>query len=294
MKPVQRLVLGAVVAFAILGAIVGCDGMFTTEINLEDNTVAVAGVSVYPKSLTVDVANSVNDLEAEVVPSNASNQLIHWESSDESVVTVDAAGVLSAVFPGTATITVVTDEGSHTETATVHVSHTGPAGGFVFYRDEAGKHDWTYLEAAPPETEWTEKPWGGAGIEVGASAQGDEVGDGAANSAAIVAAFGDQEPTDNREDYAARLADELEYVHEAVAYDDWFLPSRGELSLMYENLHAAGVGGFNDEEFEVYWSSSETNSNTAKTVSFLHGTGAGTISHNKSNFAFRVRAIRAF
>jgi len=38
-------------------------------------------------------------------------------------------------------------------TEVYNVGDTGPAGGFIFYVDEDNDHGWTYLEAAPVETE---------------------------------------------------------------------------------------------------------------------------------------------
>jgi hypothetical protein len=47
---------------------------------------------------------------------------------------------------------------------------------------------------------------------------------------------------------AAQVCDELEIN----GFDDWFLPSFLELSLLYGNLHRKGLGGFRNDP---YWSS---------------------------------------
>jgi hypothetical protein len=68
-------------------------------------------------------------------------------------------------------------------------------------------------------------------------------------------------------------------------YDDWFLPSKDELNLMYTNRLV--IGGFTNNK---YWSSSEFDSNTAWSQNFTDGTQN---SENKSGTNY-IRAIRAF
>jgi len=170
------------------------------------------------------------------------------------------------------------------------VGETGPAGGYIFYDDEADGVDdipgVRYLEAAPSDIEVSggyEHVWGGYGTEVGVGAQGRAIGTGASNTAAIVAAYGASDPYNNTGNYAARLADQYEYG----GYDDWFLPSRDELNLMYTELHNGDVGGFASSG---YWSSSEYDSSYAWYQYFYNGTQYSTIKY----YTKRVRACRAF
>ncbi|POR03950.1 hypothetical protein AU468_04605 [Alkalispirochaeta sphaeroplastigenens] len=167
------------------------------------------------------------------------------------------------------------------------VGDFGPAGGWIVYVDENDDFSWTYLEVAPVRTEWSGKPWGGHGTEVGSCARGTSVGTGAGNTAAIRGAFGDSEPRNDRADYAARIADDLVVERHGDSFSDWFLPSRDELDLMYRNLHSRGLGGFGDV---IYWSSSEEGSIDAWRQSF--GDGSREIL-GKSQLR-RVRALRAF
>lgn len=133
---------------------------------------------------------------------------------------------------------------------------TGPAGGLIFYiNPNAATDGWKYLEAAPASTEWTEKVWGGRGTAV-TGADGTVIGTGKQNTIDIVSQYGAQEPYESKTDYAAKLCSDLV----SGGYDDWFLPSRGELYLMYTNLIVYGVGDF---ERSYYWSSSEDNAYSA-------------------------------
>ena len=60
-------------------------------------------------------------LGASVRPTYATNQNITWSSSDESVVSVDSNGLLVTKKVGSATITVTTEDGGHTDTCEVTV-----------------------------------------------------------------------------------------------------------------------------------------------------------------------------
>jgi hypothetical protein len=61
-------------------------------------------------------------LTATVAPSNATNTKVTWTSSNTSVVTVSSAGVVTALAPGSATITATTKDGSYTATCAVTVN----------------------------------------------------------------------------------------------------------------------------------------------------------------------------
>ena len=91
---------------------------------------AVTGVSFSMDQISI-YEGGVNSLNYTVYPSGATNQNVTWSSSDESVVTVDASGQITAVSTGTATITVTSVDGNFTATCTVTVTQlvldtTGP------------------------------------------------------------------------------------------------------------------------------------------------------------------------
>ncbi len=72
-----------------------------------------------------------------------------------------------------------------------------------------------------------------------------------------------------------------------VKGEDWFLPSRGELNLMYTNLKKNGHGSFVED---WYWSSTEFNDLNAWMQDFKGGFQIGSGKFN----SWRVRAIRIF
>ncbi len=83
---------------------------------------------------------------------------------------------------------------------------------------------------------------------------------------------------------AASAAD----LYSTPTEDYWFLPSEGELMLMYTNLRQAGVGGFANN---AYWSSTEYDSNYA----WFHDFGSGYQYYSSNNsYQLPVRAVRAF
>lgn len=85
--------------------------------------VAVTGVALNITSKTLAVGESFA-LQAKVAPSNATMKTVSWSSSDETVATIDADGVVTALKIGTCRITVATDDGNKTATCVVSVSGT--------------------------------------------------------------------------------------------------------------------------------------------------------------------------
>lgn len=168
---------------------------------------------------------------------------------------------------------------------TYAIGDTGPAGGLIFYVDEADTYSWTYLEVAPVSTEWTNKDWGDYGTEIGGNAALTGIGDGQAATDAIVAHMEGESITGT----AAQLCDAFSYG----SYADWFLPSKDELDAIWDNLvddgtgSNNGVGGFAGNS---YWSSSEDDSSYAWFQFFSNGFQ---YVNNKNNYD-RVRAVRAF
>ena len=151
------------------------------------------------------------------------------------------------------------------------IGATGPAGGIVFYDKGEYTDGWRYLEAWTADEEgihqWKTNTTSTPGTTTG-------VGSGYQNT--YSAMLGTLHPA-------------AEVVRNAAhgGYDDWFLPSKDELNLMYENLHEEGLGGFGSD---VYWSSSEIFEDGAWAQTFVNGNDFV----NDKNGIARARAARAF
>lgn len=97
-------------------------GEKTGEFNGEENdTVAVTGMAVDPKTLTIAVT-AMDTILANVVPVNATNKAVTFTSSDNAIATVNAQGVVAGVAEGSATITATTVDGGFTATTAVTVT----------------------------------------------------------------------------------------------------------------------------------------------------------------------------
>ena len=77
---------------------------FQTQFSIEVKGVAVTGITLDQTELTLGVSES-KMLMAAVLPANATNKNIIWESSDEKIVTVSSDGTVQAKKKGEATIT---------------------------------------------------------------------------------------------------------------------------------------------------------------------------------------------
>jgi uncharacterized repeat protein (TIGR02543 family) len=194
-------------------------------------------------------------------------------------------------------------------TATV-VGYIGPSGGYVFYDKGFYSDGWRYLEAAP--SLWYEGEtdslgvylgnndpsiqWGAYGYTVDPSVTVTAVGTGEANTENIVNYHDILEdyytdPTkyyiNNDGTVAAKVCSEYSMANGGTTYDDWFLPSRDELALMYDNLMLNDLGDFFGYD---YWSSSEISNTYSRFQNFANGDQLTIY----KNFEGRVRPVRAF
>jgi hypothetical protein len=149
------------------------------------------------------------------------------------------------------------------------IGDTGPAGGIVFYISNHGFHG---FEAAPQDQS-TSAQWGCDGTLI-AGADGTAVGNGAQNTTDILAGCSEI-------GIAARIAGN----YSLNSHDDWFLPSKDELNLLYQLRDV--VGGFASDG---YWSSTEYNSGLVWIQFFSSSLQAREPKHG----TLRVRAVRAF
>ncbi|GHU48891.1 hypothetical protein FACS1894200_06750 [Spirochaetia bacterium] len=162
-----------------------------------------------------------------------------------------------------------------------NVGDRGPAGGIVFYDKGVVTYGWRYLEAAPKDLPAPIR-WGPNNAAVNNT--DTAVGSGKANTQRIA-------PIINRygEDGAALFCIALNIN----GHQDWFLPSKDELNLMYVNLKKKGLGDFGDG---YYWSSSEYNYFDAWVQRFSDGSQNYSYYYTSGDkgYARSVRAIRAF
>lgn len=152
-------------------------------------------------------------------------------------------------------------------------------GGIIFYLDASGCHG---LVCAPSDqssgVQWYNDSY------VSTSAYASAVGAGYGNTRAIVESQGSG-------NYAAVLCENLSLG----GFTDWYLPSRYELILMYENIgngNLLGLGDIGSFGIFSYWSSTEFDDDQAWIISFQ--TTGGELAGIKDGSSENVRAIRAF
>lgn len=169
------------------------------------------------------------------------------------------------------------------------IGDRGPAGGLIFYDDEADGiddiPDARYLEAATEIIMPREYVAWGSDLKTYCGADGTSVGTGKQNTATIIAKQGPNYSG------AVQMCNDLEYG----GFDDWFLPSKDELNLMYENLHKRGLGGFSDSIHDSYWSSSEDGpSKEVWSQKFNQEIYKGSQGKTNKKFGLIARAVRSF
>ncbi len=93
----------------------------------DDPVVAVTGVSFNTTEIEV-VRGATAQLGWTVSPTDATNENVSFLSGDQSIATVDEEGLVTGVAIGQTTITVTSEDGSHTDTIAVDVVYSTPTG----------------------------------------------------------------------------------------------------------------------------------------------------------------------
>jgi uncharacterized repeat protein (TIGR02543 family) len=249
-------------------------------------TVPVDPSSPYESGVTVTILGNAGDL-IRINDGGTSYYFTGWNTEADGSGSDQAEG--STFTMGVSNVTL------YAQWTPYVLRDIGPAGGYIFY-DKGSYYkadftivkaagngtvpitptysDWRYLEAAPSDqSAGTE--WGCYGVSI-SGADGTAVGTGEQNTSDI-------ETGCTTSDLAADVCANLSLG----GYSDWFLPSKDELNLMYENLEVFGIGGF---AVNYYWSSSEYDAGYAWGQYFYNG---GQYDYYKYN-TYRVRAVRAF
>jgi hypothetical protein len=244
-------------------------------------TYNATGGSVSPASATVNDGLSVT------LPTPTWNRYLFngWYTEVSGGIKIGDANVS---YTPTATITLYAQW-----TFIAKVGSAGPAGGIIFYDKGEYSDGWRYLEAAPTNIKvdnYVAFEWGGDSLNSATAigGTGTAVGDGKRNTELIVAKLNSLHITTRA---AAMVCASLE----VNGFDDWFLPSKDELNLMYTELKLRGSGSFATEFGALYWSSSEyyspgSGNALGCTQNFYDGS-QGILGKVK---AHRVRACRRF
>ena len=114
-------VVTAVAAGAATITVKTTDGGFTASSAVTvTSTVPATGITVSPSTVAL-APGQTQTLTAAVLPSNVTNKVVTWTTSNPQVASVSTSGVVTAVAAGSATITARTTDGGFTATSTATV-----------------------------------------------------------------------------------------------------------------------------------------------------------------------------
>ena len=156
------------------------------------------------------------------------------------------------------------------------IGREGPAGGIIFYDKGSYSDGWRFLEAAPVNYEFLAE-WGANTKDI--TGTKTTIGAGKENTRIIVKYLN----TKGEKDKAAQRCVALNIN----GFNDWFLPSKYELDLLYNSIINKGLGDYSGT---YYWSSSQNYSYYAWYQCFINGDQRSIY----KNYNYKVRAIRTF
>lgn len=152
-------------------------------------------------------------------------------------------------------------------------------GGIVFWVDPTDNNHGLVVAVS---SQFYSGTWGCSGTNTGAT--GSAIGTGASNTSAIVNSG--CAPTGSVIEVVSSLS--------LNGYDDWFVPSEGELSEMYANINvvnAAITANGGQVTYQFHWSSTEINSTAARLVNLTTGVIGGS---GKDGNIYFTKPVRAF
>ncbi len=266
---IDQLVLGTtyyVRAFATnsVGTSFGNEISFTTHNNPQITTISPSDITKF--SFTSG-GNITNDGGSSVI-----NSGICWDTNPNPTIelntkTINSTSIgnfsntIHALVPSTtyylrayATNTVGTSYGEEL-TITTNTTDVGLqvgqeyAGGIIIYLDNTFEHGIVVTTQDQTSVEW------GCRNQF-ISGTSSSVGTGQQNTNAILNQC-------NSSVSAAKICDDLVFNR----YEDWYLPSKDELNLIYTELYLNNIGGFNN----IYRSSTENDGNSVWTQQFIDG-----------------------
>ena len=172
------------------------------------------------------------------------------------------------------------------------IGEAGPAGGIVFYDKGSYSDGWRYAEVAPADLTYFQ--WGCLSSPI-VDSRNAAIGKGLYNSGVITNFHDTLINFYNNPSVCNGLNNGTVAAKKALQYEfnyskDWFLPSFDELNLIYANLHQQNIGTFVNT---IYWSSTENDETTVKTINFATGE---TIMSSKvpTVNSIKTRSIRYF
>ncbi|WP_246362977.1 glycoside hydrolase family 3 N-terminal domain-containing protein [Paenibacillus alba] len=114
----------SILSAQVIRAITSKEGMidsYVTFISTPEAYVAVAGISLEPDKLTLQIG-ATSTLKPKFQPEFVSNDEVAWTSSDTGIAAVDSSGKVTAVAVGTATIKVTAVDGGKEAEAVITVT----------------------------------------------------------------------------------------------------------------------------------------------------------------------------
>ena len=260
-KSIGRLLGAGAIVTGSLADLGDVYSLTLKAINIETATVAVSYLADLTKTTRIETLLATRDntttVRTQPTTASTSQQQAPALASDPAPEPVVPSAPLTPVY---------------------RIGDKGPAGGIIFYDKGNDTGGWRYLEVALEDV--GQARWGSRMV-TGASAA--EIGAGRRNTRVLAG-------------YSTGVAAQLCQSYNHEGYNDWYLPSKDELNLMYTNLERRGIGNFNLSGF--YWSSTEINDACAWMQRFSDGFQEGRAGNSTAvNFKERsyfVRPIRHF